>query len=489
MHPSPQKRSITVLLLALVLIPLLALKEARAQSTDGIRISQVQSKTFDYPNRYYVFTVEWSNAWHTDKNHDAAWVFLKALGDSDYEHISILPGSVEMLWKEDEQMPDAAIEVSEDSRGLFVYASEKYRGDLKYRVQVKIDTAKVDMDDLIPKTPGAYGIEMVQIPKSGFTLGDPDTTALSQYAFYRSGKNGSYDGLYEIKSERQAINVGTNPGDLYYRSDNATYRGDQKGPIPAEFPKGVESFYIMKYEVSQGDYVKFLNSLGSHDASIHYPGGMPEYRQQGGSIKLEDGKFVADRPDQRMLFWHWDDMMAYTDWTALRPYTEFEFTKAARGPSDPIPGEYAWNTNRLTQMSRRIDSRDQRMKMNRDISLSEMTDQNREIFGASYYWVFDLSGSMWEKVITVGDSVGRAFTGQHGDGIIDGNGFANVEEWPEGYADSEGGYGYRGGGYYGENWISRTNPYPPIAYRPFASWSAGTRNEAYGYRAARTAPK
>jgi formylglycine-generating enzyme required for sulfatase activity len=457
-------------------------------SSGGIEISQVESKTFNFPDRYYNITVEWDNAWHTEKNHDAAWVFLKSVSSNGSQHIPILPGSARMLWKGDESMPDATVDISDDGRGMFVYASEQYRGDLKYRLQVRVDTTAIDLRE-VDGSPWAYGIEMVHIPEGGFTLGDPDTTALDYFAFYQSDENGAYNGLYEITSEDQEITVGTDDGNLYYRSNSAQYRGDQQGPIPVEFPKGVQSFYIMKYEVSQGDYVKFLNTLGDHSASIHYPGGVPTYREQGGTIHITGGKFVADRPEQRMMFWHWDDMMAYADWAALRPYTELEYTKAARGPSEPVAGEYAWNTGRLDKMARRIDFRDQVMKMNWDVSLSDMTDENREIFGASYYWVFDLTGSMWEKVITVGDSLGRAFTGQHGDGNIDGYyGFANVKGWPSGFADSEGGYGYRGGGFYGQNWISRTNPYPPIAYRPYGSWSGGPRNSAYGFRAARTAP-
>ena len=127
------------------------------------------------------------------------------------------------------------------------------------------------------------------------------------------------------------------------------------------------------------------------------------------------------------------------------------------------------------------------MKMGRDLSPGDLNDENRELFGASYYWVYDLNGSMWEKVITVGDPVGRAFVGNHGDGTISYYGFADVDGWPSGYRDSEGGYGYRGGGFYGYNAVSITNPYPPIAFRPYAAWSAGPRNSAYGFRAARTA--
>jgi hypothetical protein len=118
----------------------------------------------------------------------------------------------------------------------------------------------------------------------------------------------------------------------------------------------------------------------------------------------------------------------------------------------------------------------------------DLSDETRVAFGASYYWVMDLSGSMWEKVITVGDSTGRVFTGTHGDGEITGYGAANVDGWPEGISESTG-YGYRGGGYYGGNaTLTGFVPYSPIAFRRYGAWSAGPRNAAYGFRAARTAP-
>ena len=302
------------LMIILAAMPVIVFGQQSDQT--GIHISQVESQTFDFPNRYYNITVEWKNGWRNEKNHDAAWVFLKSLDESGYTHIPILPGSERMLWKEREDMPDATIDVADDGRGMFIYASDEYRGDLKYRVQVKIDTSAVDIRELTRKTE-AYGIEMVYIPEGGFTLGDPDTTALNFYSFYKSGPDGSYDGLYEIESENEPIRVGADEGHLYYRSNSAQYRGDQEGPIPSTFPKGVDPFYMMKYEVSQGDYVAFLNTLTAQNASIRYPAGAKDYRELGGTIRLEDGEFVADRPDQRMMYWHWDDMMAYADWAAL----------------------------------------------------------------------------------------------------------------------------------------------------------------------------
>ncbi|MGI9544039.1 MAG: hypothetical protein ACR2MX_12350, partial [Cyclobacteriaceae bacterium] len=115
----------------------------------------------------------------------------------------------------------------------------------------------------------------------------------------------------------------------------------------------------------------------------------------------------------------------------------------------------------------------------------ELRDETRPVFGASYYWVMDLSGSLWEKVITIGNATGRAFKGSHGDGILD-FGNATNEDWPSN--DNEvGGFGYRGGGYYqtGTSY-SDFNPHSPIGYRYYGAWSGGPRYISYGYRAGRS---
>ena len=65
--------------------------------------------------------------------------------------------------------------------------------------------------------------------------------------------------------------------------------------------------------------------------------------------------------------------------------------------------------------------------------------------GAGYYGMLELSGNLWERSVTVGNATGRSFTGQHGNGVLDGNGDADVTGWPSG-ADAIG-VGFRGGGW------------------------------------------
>jgi hypothetical protein len=118
---------------------------------------------------------------------------------------------------------------------------------------------------------------------------------------------------------------------------------------------------------------------------------------------------------------------------------------------------------------------------------SRLADSTRDVLGASYYWVMDLAGSVWERVVTPGHPRGRAFRGTHGDGTLASYGIATNADWPLG--DHEpGGYGYRGGGHYEHGRPdSDFNPFSPVEWRRFGSWGGAPRSIGYGFRAVRTA--
>ncbi|MBO6576590.1 MAG: SUMF1/EgtB/PvdO family nonheme iron enzyme [Rhodothermales bacterium] len=474
------------LLVALVAV---ALSASGVRATD-IRVEHVESvrNPLDARSPFVAVTVSWDNAWFNERNHDAAWLFFKVLRPSGYQHLYLIPESGVLLAKGEVAMPDADVLVADDGTGAFVRPASTWRGRLQYRVLLRQDAERTPLN--AGTEIAAYAVEMVYIPEGPVELGDPDPRALDYGAFFRSDASGRPAGTFRITAADQEIPVGPDAGSLYYQVRRDIYQGDQSGPIPGTFPNGFAGFYLMKYEVSQGEYAAFLSSLAGWPGAGHRANvGDPLYRERGGSIRMTQGRFVADHPDRRNVFWHWDDMMAFTDWAGLRPYTEFEFTKAARGPLEPQPLEYPWNSADFDVMQRRIHPESQDAVMLNGLDESDMTEANRAQFGASYYWVMDLAGSMWEKVVTAGDEVGRAFTGNHGDGTVDSYGDADVAGWPSGYKASKG-YGYRGGGYYGRA-VSQSdfNPFSPIALRTYGAWSGGPRNAAYGFRAARTAPR
>jgi len=339
-------------------------------------------------------------------------------------------------------------------------------------------TAMLALDEIL-----AYGIEMVYIPEGPFTLGEPGTDYLEYGGLFTSDAEGNPTGLYKITSPEQKISVGPQEGYLYYNA-NTRYEGDQKGVIPPTFPNGYGAFYIMKYEPSQGQYVDFLNTLSEQQSHHRANFSGKTYYQRRGSIRLENEIYVADHPERPCNYMSWDDAMAYADWSGLRPMTEFEFVKAARGPGSPIKNEFPWNSDSYEGVKRV-------MTETGDISMpdeSMLTDENRAVYGASYYWVMDLAGSMWERVISIGSEKGRSFYGPHGNGRITGYGFADIENWPRGLDGP--GFGYRGGGYYVYPMeFTEFNPYSPIAYRRYGGWAGGNRKEAYGARFVRTVDK
>ncbi len=430
-----------------------------------------------------IFDIQWTNSWNNAKNHDAVWVFMKFNGYWN-NHVKLLPSGHRVLKNRSSQGSAPTIEVSKDSLGFFIYPSKTYRGDVNYKLQILLDTTNQKVDEGRLGEFSVYGLEMVYIPKGSFTLGSPDEPAIKKAAFYKSDAEGNPNGLVSIDSEN-AFAVGAQENALYYWSEEEIYNGDQKGPVPAAFPKGYNPFYIMKYELTQGQYAAFLNKLpGGWTYNLAPIAGRDYYKKRGG-IRLVDGKYIADSPNRPMNFVSFTDGLAYTDWAALRPITELEFTKAARGPSKPLSAEFVWGTNTYDQLERYVNS-DSELAFSNDAKESNLTDATRAVLGASYYWVMDLSGSLWEKVITIGNPIGRAFTGSHGDGKLS-FGHATNEDWPKSN-DQEGGFGYRGGGYYeiGTRY-GDFNPHSPIGYRYYGSWSGGPRSIAYGYRAGRSA--
>ncbi|WP_353777633.1 SUMF1/EgtB/PvdO family nonheme iron enzyme [Winogradskyella sp. 3972H.M.0a.05] len=430
-----------------------------------------------------IFDIEWKNAWNNAKNHDAVWVFLKYNGSWN-NHVKLKADGHLILKNRSGAASSPTIEISEDRLGFLIYPSKTYRGDMNFKLQILIDSEgnELGWDKLQGLT--VHGLEMVYIPQGKFTIGSPDEAAEKKAALYKSDANGKAKGLITITSE-DAIEVGAKDNALYYWSERALYNGDQQGPVPAEFPKGYDAFYVMKYELNQGQYAAFLNTLSETDTYKRSPIGGRTYYEERGSIRLIDGKYVAEYPQRPMNYFSFSDALAFTDWAALRPITELEYEKAARGPSEPIPAEFVWGTNNYNDLERYVhESGD--LVFSDGIDESQLTDANRPVFGASYYWVMDLSGSLWERVITIGNQLGRSFIGTHGDGKLR-FGSATNDDWPK--SDNEiGGFGYRGGGYYKVGTAyGDFNPHSPIGYRFYGAWSGGPRSIAYGYRAGRSA--
>ncbi|HYG04451.1 MAG TPA: SUMF1/EgtB/PvdO family nonheme iron enzyme [Chryseosolibacter sp.] len=239
----------------------------------------------------------------------------------------------------------------------------------------------------------------------------------------------------------------------------------------------------MKYEITQGQYADFLNTLSLQTIPPRAKFMFGDYEYFRGSITLSDKRFVATSPDRPANFVSWDDGMAYADWAGLRPMTELEFEKAARGTVVPKPKDYPWGSSSIDNLKRFVNENNEVVWAG--LLEKDLTDENRDLFGASFYWVMDLSGSIWERCITIGSEAGRNFKGTHGDGATN-YGYATNEDWPAGDHKSSG-FGFRGGGFYEHGLSSDVHvPFSPVAFRRYGAWAGGYATQAYGQRFVRS---
>jgi formylglycine-generating enzyme required for sulfatase activity len=285
-----------------------------------------------------------------------------------------------------------------------------------------------------------------------------------------------------------------------------------------DYPTGYGAFYCMKYEISQGQYADFLNTLDraqqntrtgtdvSTDVitNVYVMSDTAVVSERNtiscpasGNGTTDPIVFTAGVPDRACNWISYADGAAYTDWAGLRPMTELEFEKACRGPQVAVAGEYAWGNANIAGSGYTLANDGQ---PNESIATNYATDpagnasydttdgsingplrcgifatgsSSRAEAGAGYYGVMEMSGNVYERPINLGTTNGRAFTGEHGDGALE-DGDADVSNWP--WLS-----GYKGG-----DWnysLSRLT----VSDRNYASSStASNRFYSFGFRAVRT---
>jgi formylglycine-generating enzyme required for sulfatase activity len=482
------------------------------------------------------FNITWDNSWYVNSgpnNWDAAWVFVKyrRKTDNTWHHATL--NYVDGTGSTDGHTEpfNSNISSSNDTgnggaHGVFIHRTDLGQGSVSYigvslRWNYGVDgLANGDNVELC-----VMGIEMVYVPQSSFYLGDVYNGYTE--AEFHSGNLTPYPHPYTVSSEA-AISVGLTDPDLYYYSTFPILSGDMSGPIPANFPKGYNAFYCMKYEITQAQYVAFINKLNVYaqarrTTAPYSPAGTNAMSTTGitwrngidvvspltggftpavFACNLDDDAIYDESNDGQSVacnFLKWADIAAYLDWAALRPMTELEFEKACRGKYAISGAEFAWGSITAITAATSLTnsgSNNEVAQSGANCAHNNFTGTflgpvrsgcfanattTREQSGASYYGIMELSGNVLEQVITLGNPEGRAFTGAVGDGVTDVNGEANQPNWPD--KTTALGSGLRGG-----HWNS-TLDYLRVGDRTFAADKITTRSEIAGGRGVRKAPQ
>jgi formylglycine-generating enzyme required for sulfatase activity len=254
----------------------------------------------------------------------------------------------------------------------------------------------------------------------------------------------------------------------------------------------------MKYEVTQQQYVDFLNTLTQTQADARkYTGSAFRYAIMGSMV----GSYTTTNSNVACNYLGWADGAAYADWSGLRPMTELEFEKACRGPLAAVSGEYAWGTATVASSAYTLSDAG---ASNEGIATNYSTTAGNAMYtttkgtiggpvrvgifaangsnsgrlsaGASYWGIMELSGNLSERPVTIVNATGLAFTGTHGDGVLTSSGNANAATWP---GTDAVGAGWRGG-----SWDSDINEMQ-VSDRSYAGFSYSDRYTLLGFRAVR----
>lgn len=432
------------------------------------------------------FNVDWDYSWRTSGspyNWDAVWVFAKyrietggsCAASSAWSHctLSATDGNHTVTTTNG---TSATAKASGDGKGVFFYRSADGSGsvnwdDVKIRWMYRTD----GLFDDCRVTVRVFAIEMVYVPQGSFYAGDGSTTSLEGHF-----EAATTSAAFQVTGEGALTLGGGGAGSL--GNNNAAnmataddFNDASSRALPAAFPKGYNAFYCMKYEISQQQYVEFLNTLnGTQQAArtsattagnFHNDDnttGTPQSRCavtcKTAPVGATPGEYACDLDDDgtynestdgMYTAMNWitpPDLLAYLDWAALRPMTELEYEKACRGTLTSIAGEYAWGNTYITyaaaisgggSSTEAVTTVNANCSGNNSYSAGPLrcgifatAGSARVSSGGSHYGIMELSGNVWEQVVLLGCVAGRAYTGLHGNGTLNAAGTADVDYWP-----------------------------------------------------------
>lgn len=462
--------SVTNVSVKLLILCVIILMMYQNSEGNNVRITNVVNTNPGSANPIITFDVAWDNSWRVSagpNNYDAVWIFIK------YQKVPVgSPNCESYLEWDHAKMTNLAGDFStaapltysfvDDSVGIFLYRSSDDIGN------VGPTSVTVRLNLPVPSPPfdpaynfKVFAIEMVYVPQGNFELGD----GISTNTF-------------------NSITITNSTTTLA----PATIGGGIHQTIPANFPKGYSAFYCMKYELTQQQYVDFLNTL-TFDQQVARtnltatqlatnPGSGGLCAMIGSclnrnSIKLiqhgvnnsRPGVFgcdfqpapgdpfnsVNDGQTIAMNYLSCTDLYSYLDWAGLRPMTNFEFEKVSRGPLARLGNEYIWGTLNITQAQSTAlnnpGTASETSSVSGDglaaygsaasngplrVGFSATGSTTRETSASSYYGVMNIGGNVWEIVAGGSNSANTGYLLSYsnlGDGRLTTAGSFDVTNW------------------------------------------------------------
>lgn len=493
---------------------------------------------------FITLDVSWENSWRMPlasgiNNWDAAWVFIKYRKSDNgvwgpWEHARLnqtghtLGSGTSATIETGLVNPAASFNANSNPVvGVFVYRQSTGSGNfLQSGLKLKWNYGRNNIKDNDIVEVKVFAVEMVYIPQGSFDLGDGK----------RSGLAGNFSNTLNSKAFRlgseNAITLGGSlVGNIANNNNvgmltNDDFNNTTTQTLGASFPKGFAAFYTMKYEISQQQYVDFLNTLPrvyqnvrtatdlavnttsvtnrfvmSATTTVQHRNGIRcdatvsatdpiefycDLNANGTGGEATDGLWLACN------YLSWADVATYLDWAGLRPMTEMEFEKVSKGNIFIDSGAYVWGADAIIAakaianvggineiISTNLANANYNSELNGPVRVGAFsnTSSGRVTAGAAFFGVMEMSGNVSEVCVSVGNVTGRSYTGKHGDGVVSTFGTANVSEWPG--VDAVG-IGRRGGAWNSQAALLR------VADRSEMNENQDQRSAAFGGRGVRS---
>jgi hypothetical protein len=461
-------------------------------NANNIEVSNVSIINAGAGAQYVKFDVKWDNSWRVNTgpaNYDGAYVFFKyKTASGGWTHLKCKTIQSSPL-----NVIPAGFEIGTRGTGLFVYRNNTNLGVGNVNiVNVQVGVLSSDLGDLPYNIEiRAFAVEMVFIPTAltSVIFGDGDGTNESDYAFHAANSN--FPGNGGIN----AFNIDPGLDDALVTQPNIFGIGGTLSNNSLNLPSftflnfpSLGAVWCMKYEITQGAYRDFLNTLyyyqqtartaniptspigtGALTTSSNYRNFLEISIPSTGSTVAAvygcdaSGNNVYDEPNDGEFvacnYLSWLDISAWLDWSGLMPMTEIQFERICRGhtsspASNPaILGEYAWGSTSINITpgiianpftATEIISNSSNIAGNANNNqlgtngplrngIFATPTSNRITSGSSFFGVMDMSGNLSEATVTIGNAAGRSFCKTdyfYGDGQLGVSGNASVNYWP-----------------------------------------------------------
>ena len=267
---------------------------ASAATASGIRLGLPQAEGTELR-----VSVQWEHAWRLpDQRHDAAWLTFRYRDRGEWLPL-LLPDNVSSY------TTGSSLQIRTAAHQLGVLLLPAQTG----AAEIAATELLIQLSAPLPATAElleVQAVEMLYVPAGAFCLGD----AHSNNTFATAT-----GGSVFVDSPAFTLEV-----------DSATVA------VAADFPSGFKGFYLQKYEISQQQWVSFINQLSAQQQEALLPSAAagellyPAAEMHRNTVRVKQAatatapaQFETATPHRAMNYLGWQELLAYSSWCGLRP--------------------------------------------------------------------------------------------------------------------------------------------------------------------------